>query len=567
MMRLRCRHYNSLLIIIFTTVTVINQISSFSFSRSSIDSNGCNSNRNIQNIDSTQKVQHFLSGVGVTSVIFKKPNYQYYNKFNIQTNQINNHHNDHTDCHKQDHPQSQQQLYIGTKRGRLKELFIDSNHNYIEREITNNYYNDNEHQYQHQQNQNNDNSFTLKPFPIYSIDQGYYQSSELIICGGGDRYITIWQKKTNDTKDNNYNDHDHQDHQDHQDWSISSQLGPHTGWVKDIIYDESNQLIYSIGCNCIEVWSSNDTIIWRHEQKLTVDSCKDKGSTLSSDLLCLCLVRNYSYHNNNDMDDECNSSDSSSKNHCDDIKFLYAGGVDGRIHKWTIQKVLQNQASKVQRINHDENLNTSMRRNTKLNIKSVNNKRAHNGRLNKMIICDELGLLISIGNDGMIQLHDVVRNGSSGDNNVYILRVQLYNNIILLKVINIQWDFKEGDCVEGTVRLSTICCIHQDLNKAIIAIGTSTGTIFLIKIVRHVPFIASNSTRYDAAFDQFEKDFNVEMMTDILHLNNSPNIHDMSLCSLSKKNENIEDEDDQQQIITIAIGHSNGLTLWEIEAP
>jgi hypothetical protein len=92
-------------------------------------------------------------------------------------------------------------------------------------------------------------------------------------------------------------------------------LGPHTGWVKDMVLIEddaedategnnstvsSSCTLYSIGCNGIEIWKSytrgSDAAVaqeearedarWRNAGKWTIESSA-LGCTLSSDLLCL----------------------------------------------------------------------------------------------------------------------------------------------------------------------------------------------------------------------------------------------------------------------------------------
>eukprot|EP00551_Chaetoceros_affinis_P007780 CAMPEP_0203670362 /NCGR_PEP_ID=MMETSP0090-20130426/6452_1 /ASSEMBLY_ACC=CAM_ASM_001088 /TAXON_ID=426623 /ORGANISM="Chaetoceros affinis, Strain CCMP159" /LENGTH=262 /DNA_ID=CAMNT_0050535195 /DNA_START=169 /DNA_END=954 /DNA_ORIENTATION=+ len=132
-------------------------------------------------------------------------------------------------------------------------------------------------------------TIVLKPYPIYSMDSisccslqnGNRNNNQIILCGGGDRFVTIWEevdeelvemnnggkqscceKKTknyhndfeNDEQQYNRNNPQCSSTSNKKNWSINSRLGPHTGWVKDVIYDHTNDLIYSIGCNCIEIW-------------------------------------------------------------------------------------------------------------------------------------------------------------------------------------------------------------------------------------------------------------------------------------------------------------------------
>jgi len=86
-------------------------------------------------------------------------------------------------------------------------------------------------------------------------------------------------------------------------WNVNTMtlehiLGPHTGWVQDVLLHEST--LYSIGCNCIEVWKD-----WKKAHTIRIDSSLD-ACTLSSDLLCMTRWN----------------------------QTLFAGGVDGRIHAW-----------------------------------------------------------------------------------------------------------------------------------------------------------------------------------------------------------------------------------------
>lgn len=125
-------------------------------------------------------------------------------------------------------------------------------------------------------------------FPIYSM--AVDSTSSDLFCGGGDRHVTVWSMQGGQMK-------------------MKQRLGPHTGWVKDVLYDVFSRQLHSIGCNCIEIWrkSPSDACRWTHFRKVHVESCAKMGSTLSSDLLCLCACSNGSF---------------------------FAGGVDGRIHLW-----------------------------------------------------------------------------------------------------------------------------------------------------------------------------------------------------------------------------------------
>ena len=155
-----------------------------------------------------------------------------------------------------------------------------------------------------QQNCCNDSlNHFYRPYPLYSL--GFLvESSEsdsvgkdkrILVIGGGDRYLTFLSCG------------------DIENIKIDSVMGPHTGWVKDIYIDLTTQYVHSIGCNCIETWSKMH-LEWTHLAKRKIESSLE-GSTLSSDLLCLC----------------------SGPKLLDDSLTFFSGGVDGRIHQWNAE--------------------------------------------------------------------------------------------------------------------------------------------------------------------------------------------------------------------------------------
>jgi WD40 repeat protein len=170
-----------------------------------------------------------------------------------------------------------------------------------------------------------------KTFPIYSLA---YSSSGFLFCGCGDRYISVLPKA---------------EHQTALRYGIQ-RLGPHTGWVKDLYFDSGSDTLFSIGCNCVEAWAPTNEGTWENLRKRSITSSPTEGSTLSSDLLCLCgTPRN---------------------------DFFYAGGVDGRIHVWS----------------------------TDTNVpEPISSVGAHTGRVNVLLLEDESNLLFSAGYDGVVQ--------------------------------------------------------------------------------------------------------------------------------------------------------------------
>lgn len=188
------------------------------------------------------------------------------------------------------------------------------------------------------------NDPTSSKFPVFSITScpidGCIGSFQLI-CGGGNRYISIWKSSKEGILE------------------FSQKLGPHTGWVKDVACDSQRNVIHSIGCNCIESWEQSgdgSVISWCHAKKRSIESCPNQGSTLSSDLLSLC------------MDEDTDS--------------LYAGGVDGRIHTWSLDVSIQNPLQTIG---------------------------AHTGRVNLLMLAPKARMLFSAGHDGTLQCRLVHR--------------------------------------------------------------------------------------------------------------------------------------------------------------
>jgi WD40 repeat protein len=182
-----------------------------------------------------------------------------------------------------------------------------------------------------------DEEVDTRPFPIFSITSTGRVAPFQIVCGGGDRYISVWHQ----TKEK-------------KNWSCRQRLGPHTGWVKDILYDHRRDVLYSIGCNCIESWErvfdDDGDGLWTHAARRSIESSLKDGATLSSDILCLCA--------------------------CDEMHRFFAGGVDGRIHAWSLDPLLPDP------------------------LYSIG---AHKGRINFLAFAPTAKLLFSSGHDGVVQ--------------------------------------------------------------------------------------------------------------------------------------------------------------------
>lgn len=152
------------------------------------------------------------------------------------------------------------------------------------------------------------NNITKKGTRSAILSMTVDEDSRTLICGGSDRFVTIWQLETV-TTDNTRSRLILQ----------QQRLGPHTGWVRDVLFVAEPDVLYSIGCNCIESWykapsnyqsnQQQQQQQWKQGKRWIVNSDPALGCTLSSDLLCLAIT-----------------------NGC-----LLAGGVDGRVHKFGTQ--------------------------------------------------------------------------------------------------------------------------------------------------------------------------------------------------------------------------------------
>ena len=417
----------------------------------------------------------------------------------------------------------------------------------------------------------------------------------MILCGGGDRYLTIWQlpssqsqsqqqqQTTTATTMNNNRPHPNQNRNENVsisiDVNVQQQLGPHTGWVKDVIYDNTHHLIYSIGCNCIEIWSYSNSIKqgmkerkemegrkdkmeWIHQQKLTVDSCTQQGCTLSSDLLCLSLVLVH-YHDNHDNDHDTHDTFLVPE-------LLLAGGVDGRIHIWKIIK--EGMISSSSSSSSSSSFSTSSDTNNPQNVQFVKATSipAHNGRLNKLLFCKHIQCLISIGNDGTVQCRDLSSLSSSSstlDENDENSISSSSTTTSLHVYLDEDGNIKSGDDPtaknqrnesHSELRLSSICNVHEDPNRVLVAIGTSSGIVFLVEITKQVSHHAIM--------------LNLRLVNEqngVLVLDDNPTIHDM-ICILpqpqpqAQKTTAVDKGSDEGMDYTLVIGHSKGLTSWNL---
>lgn len=371
-------------------------------------------------------------------------------------------------------------FYVGTKRGKVKQIELPEDLRDASQAI-------------HIRDIVDANGKTLKPYPIFSMismKRGNKENSHDLLAGGGDRHVTVWRESTKVMGEGALS------------WKVVDQLGPHTGWVKDLAScscscsansmqhgsdcEDDVLYIFSIGCNCIEVWSAVDGR-YQHERKLQIESSVEMGSTLSSDLLCLAT------HS------EC-GKDGSNTN------YLFAGGVDGRIHRWRL---------------HNNNNN---------NFPTAGVISAHDGRVNAMAVCQAMHVLISVGNDGCVHCR-AMDNAELSKWKVTSLDLADCGAFI---------DRKGSKSPSTQRKITSLHIVHEELNSASIAIGTSCGQVSLVNIIKsednelHLSFLKDSIT--------------------IIGLDDGEGkvIHALC-CSRQYKN-----------LCGILVAHSDGLSVWDL---
>lgn len=270
---------------------------------------------------------------------------------------------------------------------------------------------------------------------------------------------------------------------------MEDQLGPHTGWVKDMASCsltanlqagpsnvDNGAFIFSIGCNCIEVWSAVDGA-YQHVQKLQIESSVEMGSTLSSDLLCIATYSEF-------------DADGANTNN------LVAGGVDGRIHRWTIQ---------------DNNF---------LDSGAIS---AHDGRVNALAVCNNINVLVSVGNDGCINCWSMDKPNPSE-----------------WKVSSLDVCRHGSESSSATKKITSSCIVHEEVHRAVIAVGTSCGKVSLVEIIKS----EGNNLRVSFLKDRTIIGLEEGGEANVIH----------ALCS--KKHE---------KFCRLIIGHRSGLSVWNMD--
>ena len=231
-------------------------------------------------------------------------------------------------------------------------------------------------------------------FPVYSIafagerDDG----DEFVFAGAGDRFVSVWRRREREERGDSS-------------FEFVRTLGPHTGWVKALAYSGDANTLYSIGCNCIESWDVShvcDDV--RHISKRTIENSPSMGSTLSSDLLSLCL-----------LDGIC----------------LVSGGVDGRMHCWSLDPTV---------------------------TKPFFTGRSHDGRVNAIVHHTPLGLIFSVGHDGMLLASKWTTSGGGGMETMAAFEV------------------------DGAPRLSALCIVDESPCGCKLGLGSTDGRVVIVRV-------------------------------------------------------------------------------------
>ena len=178
-------------------------------------------------------------------------------------------------------------------------------------------------------------------------------------------------------------------------------LGPHTGWVKALAYSGGTNTLYSIGCNCIESWDLSQVRDVRHIYKRTIENSPFMGSTLPSDLLSLCLIEG---------------------------RCLVSGGVDGRMHCWSLDPT---------------------------DTKPFCTGRSHDGRVNSIVHQSQLGLIFSVGHDGVLLASKLTAGG-----------------------METMTAFE----VEGAPRLSALCIVNESPGGCKLGLGSTDGRVVVVQV-------------------------------------------------------------------------------------
>lgn len=376
------------------------------------------------------------------------------------------------------------QFYVGTKRGRVRHISIPSS---WDSSVTNaDIVVVSDVMDEHHTPAPVDGKIQLKPYPVYAIQcipkhqatRGLF--SHDLLTAGGDRYITIWEASRTE-EDETY-------------VHPKQQLGPHTGWVKDLASYEcassnnssdESYMLFSIGCNCIEVWTCVNNE-YNHACKLQIGSSVEMGSTLSSDLLCLSTYTNQQYES-----------------------YLIAGGVDGRLHRWKLP-------SSIEQANRERS------------FVNAGATAAHDGRVNGVVICKALNMVASIGNDGCINCRQ-------------IRDLQFEEWEVSSLDLNVEEDLEDlTDVTSSSIKANALCIVLEEANRAVIAIGTSCGTVCFVNIIKEYDYLKTTLLG------------GITIPTQTKNGDGGIIIHTMSSFRGHESG-------------TIVVGHSNGLSVLRVD--
>lgn len=414
------------------------------------------------------------------------------------------------------------QYYVGTKRGRVVHISLPppssiskSSSVQIHDILSDDHINDDA--------KRGDMKLISRPYPIFSLmcvlqngcNEEEYGNDYELLAGGAVRYVTVLRRRGRKQHRDGRQLHEREF------WLMEEQLGPHTGWVKDMAMFKMQQtndgnvvFIFSIGCNCIEVWSRNGGN-YQHKHKLKIESSVQMGSTLSSDILCLATA-SISKLNNDDDDDDDNKIDGS-------IYLLLAGGVDGRIHLWTMTTTKSE----------------TVHGNTSTIFDCVGSIPAHQGRVNSMAACPVMNVLISVGNDSSIHCRQITSNLllSSWETKILNLAVDHDGEIVA-----VEEDDNESSSRRG-LKITSLCIVDETARQSTIAIGTSCGRLALFDIAL---------TDNDCIMTLLRETMKLGVETGEDGKEDEVVIH--ALCAGKRY-------DDIQRIL---VGHARGLTSWDV---